>query len=406
MTIPASLRRVPWSRVAWLLPALVGFAALAFAMHGVRAATVRTEHSDRVLVRSNDLERKVVDLETGLRGFAITHDHAFLAPMLAAQQRIPAELDDLRRLVRDDPAQARRAQAISNAVWSYARTWLLPALRLEESRSSLAAQMWASVGRERMESLRARFAAFERAELANRADHAAGESRYERAVVAITILLLLGSIAAWYLAVRRLRGGVAATVVDLTAKLEASDARNGELLDELERQRLTDQLTGIANRAGFLERLEEECAGSRRHGGDLSVLRLEIEGLGEVNATHGYAAGNAVLVRAVALTTAQLRAGDVVARIGGDELGILLPRTPARGAGIVVDALKQRIEADAVTAGPATIPLRVAIGTATAAHGADADALLHAAEADLEARRAAPGGLADVAAVAAEPTAA
>ena len=162
------------------------------------------------------------------------------------------------------------------------------------------------------------------------------------------------------------------------------------MLVEIERQRRIDQLTGVANRVGFLERLDEECKAARRHCGHLSLLRVEIQGLGEINATHGYASGNAVLLRVVGLCNVQLRSGDVVARIGGDELGILLPRTPAEGAQIVVDALKRKIEAEAATVGPATIPLRVEIGAASAAHGADTETLFESAGSDLEARKAPP----------------
>jgi diguanylate cyclase (GGDEF)-like protein len=394
VTFPEALRRIPAIRAAWLLPALACFAALGYSMFAVRAATAQIDRSDRVLLRANDLERKVVDLETGLRGYAITHDHLFLAPMLAAQKGIPGELDELEGLVRGDAAQGRRAERISNEVWSYARYWLLPALRLQEADSGLAAAMWTSIGRERMEAIRGRFAAFERAELARRAVHEQRVRTYEVAVVAIMFLLLLGSIAASFLAVRRLRGGVATRVGDLTAKLEASDARNDELLVELERRRQTDQLTGIANRAAFVERLDAECTAARRHCGDLSVLRVELQGLGELNDAHGYSAGNAVLLRAVALCTAQLRSGDVLGRIGGNELAILLPRTPARGAEMVADGLVRRIEAESVAAGPATIPLRVRVGAASAAHGADAETLLRDAALDLKARKAAAPQLA------------
>ena len=66
-----------------------------------------------MLLHSNDLERKVIDLETGLRGYAITRDPVFLRPMLAAQKGIPDELNDLKRLVRGNPAQERRVDAIS-----------------------------------------------------------------------------------------------------------------------------------------------------------------------------------------------------------------------------------------------------------------------------------------------------
>jgi diguanylate cyclase (GGDEF)-like protein len=383
-------RNVAVIEAACLLAALAGSLALVLAIHEVRAATALTEHSDRVLLRSNDLERKVVDLETGLRGYAITRDHVFLRPMLEAQKGIPDELIELQQLVGGDAAQERRARAISGAVWTYARYWLQPALRLHESESALVAQMWASVGRERMEAIRHRFAAFETAERALRTDRANRLSTYEGVVVGLLVAVLLALGAAAALAVRRLRAGAVATVVDLTAQLEASDARNDELLEELERQRGLDRLTGIANREAFAERLDEECTAARRHCGDLSLLRLRIDGLGEISANHGYAAGNAVVLRVVALCSAQVRSGDAIARIAGDELGILLPRTPARGAEVVVDALQRKLEAEAVTAGPATIPLRVAIGVASAAHGAEPDALLHEAALDL-ARRRAPG---------------
>ena len=54
--------------------ALAGLAGLGAAMAQAHSARARTEHADRVLLRSSELERKVVDLETGLRGYAITRD--------------------------------------------------------------------------------------------------------------------------------------------------------------------------------------------------------------------------------------------------------------------------------------------------------------------------------------------
>src|SRR5262245_20611041 len=216
------LRKVSAPGVVWLAAALVACAALGFSMLQVHTATADTEHSDDVLLHSNDLERKVVDLETGLRGYAITRDHVFLGPMLSAQRGIPDELDELESLVGGDAAQKRCAEAITNAVWAYARYWLRPALRLHESDSALAAQMWASVGRERMETIRKRFAALARAERADRTSSASRAATWERVFAAIMVASLLGLVAASVPTLRRHRGGVA----DVTAKLEVSDARN------------------------------------------------------------------------------------------------------------------------------------------------------------------------------------
>src|SRR5262245_24493965 len=139
---------------ARVLPALVGAVALGFAVHQVRAADASTNRSDRVLAHADRLQRKVIDLETALRGYAFTRDASFLAPMLDAQSELPDDIAALRHLVRDDPAQTRRARDVADSIWSYQSSWLQPALRLGPSEGTLAAQMWAIVGRQRMEAIR------------------------------------------------------------------------------------------------------------------------------------------------------------------------------------------------------------------------------------------------------------
>src|SRR5262249_14963551 len=146
---------------------------------------------------------------------------------------------------------------------------------------------------------RSRFATFESVERGERARYADSTTAYEAAVAAIMGLLLLGLVAGAIVTVRRARGGVD----QLAARLEASDARTDALLEELEGQRRTDALPGIPNRDAFVERLESECAGARGHGGDVSLLLLDVEGLGRINESHGYAAGNAVLLRVAGLCT-------------------------------------------------------------------------------------------------------
>jgi diguanylate cyclase (GGDEF)-like protein len=416
--LAGQLRLLSATRVAL---AVAGLIALGFAVHEVRAATSWIDHSDRVLAQANTLERKVIDLETGLRGYAITRDNLFLEPMAVARQQLPDDLAALRRLVRDSPAQTRRMQAIADAVWAYDMYWLQPALELDPARQALAAQMWAIVGRERMEVIRDRFAAFESAELKLRSARAARVERYERtaAGIVIGVLLALGGaslvsarwlrrrviapLAALRGTVERLGGGdltvradtdgyaevgeVARAFNAMADELAASRARSEELTEELERQARTDPLTGIANRRAFDEHLARECANARRHGGDLSLLVLDVDGFKTINDAHGHAVGDAVLTRIASICAEQRRAGDLVARIGGDEFAILLPRTPMGGAESVVAELARRIAAEPVTAGGAPVAAAVAIGVATAAHRADPDALLKAADADMYHRK-------------------
>jgi diguanylate cyclase (GGDEF)-like protein len=198
-------------------------------------------------------------------------------------------------------------------------------------------------------------------------------------------------------------GDVARAFNAIADELAASRARSQELAEELERQARTDPLTGIANRRAFDEQLARECASARRHGGDLSLLVIDVDGFKTINDAQGHAVGDAVLTRIAAICAAQRRAGDLVARIGGDEFAILLPRTPARGAEAVVAELERRITAEPVTAGGAPVAATAAIGVATAAHRADPDALLKAADADMYDRKRSGPYLANLAAVPSAP---
>jgi diguanylate cyclase (GGDEF)-like protein len=81
-----------------------------------------------------------------------------------------------------------------------------------------------------------------------------------------------------------------------------------------QRAALTDPLTSLANRRG-MERLVHERRGRRR----LAVLAIDVDRLKEVNDRHGHAAGDELLLLVADAIRSVLRAGDVVARVGGDE---------------------------------------------------------------------------------------
>ncbi len=105
----------------------------------------------------------------------------------------------------------------------------------------------------------------------------------------------------------------------------------------------TDDLTGLANRRRLMQRLEEEMSRARRHGYLLSLLLLDLDHFKRVNDTWGHLKGDQVLRDIATLCHATLRQEDVVARLGGEELAILLPMTPLTDAMRLAERLRQRI---------------------------------------------------------------
>ena len=132
----------------------------------------------------------------------------------------------------------------------------------------------------------------------------------------------------------------------LEEQLEKSRIRAAELQHDVESVRLenaTDALTKIANRRYFDEVLGKLVAEARHQKRPLTLLMIDIDHFKRVNDTYGHPMGDQVLRIVAASIMASIRDGDVPARYGGDEFGVLLPNTDLAAGRLIAERVGQAI---------------------------------------------------------------
>ncbi|MBI3222619.1 MAG: diguanylate cyclase, partial [Nitrosomonadales bacterium] len=110
---------------------------------------------------------------------------------------------------------------------------------------------------------------------------------------------------------------------------------------QLEELSVRDPLTGLYNRRKFEEFLRHEIIRSVRHDRSFSVIMIDLDNFKYINDTFGHPIGDLVLKELTSMLQADLRSGDVLARMGGDEFAIILPETEAAKGLQVANKLHQ-----------------------------------------------------------------
>ena len=113
---------------------------------------------------------------------------------------------------------------------------------------------------------------------------------------------------------------------------------------ELERLAVTDQLTGLYNRAKLDDLLSLEIHRTSRGGGSFALIMLDIDHFKQVNDTHGHQAGDRVLVEVSRTLSGTVRRTDMVGRWGGEEFLIICPETDASGAVKLAEKLRRAVD--------------------------------------------------------------
>jgi len=158
----------------------------------------------------------------------------------------------------------------------------------------------------------------------------------------------------------------------LVAKLRQAQ----ETLSRLARH---DSLTGLANRASFLERLDLELARHRRSQRPFSLAILDCDDFKSVNDTRGHVEGDRLLQLAAATIQGTLRKTDFACRLGGDEFAVLLPDTDLENARLVVEAVVARLH-EALSKGGWIATFSIGVGVFYQHVPANAEAALTSAD--------------------------
>ncbi|WP_051259018.1 GGDEF domain-containing protein [Chitinibacter tainanensis] len=109
--------------------------------------------------------------------------------------------------------------------------------------------------------------------------------------------------------------------------------------------RLTDELTGLLQRRHFLQLAEHELNRAQRASQATSALLIDLDHCAKINHRFGHQAGDLALQHVADAIRASIRDFDLAARFSGEEIVVLLPNTPAPGAQIVAERIRQKVKA-------------------------------------------------------------
>ncbi len=151
----------------------------------------------------------------------------------------------------------------------------------------------------------------------------------------------------------------------------------------IQKQALTDGLTGLPNHRAVMDQLHNELERARHYNRPLSVLFFDADRFKHINDTHGHSTGDAVLCQIAQQATGVLRGGDTLGRFGGEEFVVLLPEADTYAARAMAERIRSAVAATAMVRAAVQegIVMTVSIGVATYRDDAEtAEALLQQAD--------------------------
>lgn len=198
-----------------------------------------------------------------------------------------------------------------------------------------------------------------------------------RASVALLLLLAIALAIRWRLAdLGRQREALRRQVAERTEQIRRQRDELEHANAELDKISRLDPLTGLANRRALLARLAEALRGPHL----LAIALVDIDHFKRINDTRGHAVGDLALRHLAALWQAQLPAGALFGRYGGEEFLVLLPGRDAAGATALLRQLLGCLRTTPVPAVEPGLCLTASAGIAVRTDGDDMDGLIHRAD--------------------------
>jgi len=177
--------------------------------------------------------------------------------------------------------------------------------------------------------------------------------------------------------------------IDENQLLSSALAKMRDRIEELERLVDSDTLTPLPNRRRFVREVERVVQHGRRYGTPSAwVMFVDLDGLKQINDTHGHISGDAALIHVANILRAMVRTTDVVARIGGDEFGLLLEHIDGEDVGDKAASLIEAVADQPLMLGGKSVQLSISIGLAQLSAEDDAETLIARADDAMYARRA------------------
>jgi diguanylate cyclase (GGDEF)-like protein len=152
--------------------------------------------------------------------------------------------------------------------------------------------------------------------------------------------------------------------MSLFASQLAAALQNANLLTEVGRLAITDDLTGIYNRRYFFEMAEKKFAHALKHKIPLSALLVDLDHFKKFNDTYGHVVGDQVLRAAAQMMSSALRDTDIIGRYGGEEFSIILPDTNNSAAIYAAERLLANVADVPIDTEAGKLSIQLSIGIA------------------------------------------